>query len=384
VSDVPSVAPAASGITAAQLQEAQHYAVEGNNTLVLPKDESGAALPSAQSAAFNRAWTDDDHDVDAVNALVHDVGAKQDNRQARIQKAKADQAKQGTWTHKMKRGGFKGGARAVGGVTGAAAGMAAASLPGAIVGGALGGAVAGGAAGAAWNAAEEGTNLAAAGRERELAAPASSWNKNGRAALTSSAVAKNTGKDTVVGAVTGALAPVTSLAGEAIGAAVGEGFAATTANATAASGLNAVSKEGTDLAMDKGLDLEGPSLKARAGNMVTGSILGGFTGGFDSADGLTAETSSEAAGEIAGDTGYGAGGEVFSGALELGGATTEDPQIKDLHGVAKTQLAEVRRQKREGTLRSRASDARAAVATRKANTEEHDAVLPPGRHEQGR
>ena len=392
------------GITPEQLEEARNFKKHADGHLVAKHD-------SNQTRAMNAAWNDQHHDVAAVNAQLKSVGAKLDNRKARAEQAKKDQAKRSSRWYKLKKAGYKGGMKAVGGIGGAATGaLAGAPLgPGAlgtaVLGGAIGGGLAGAAAGMTWNTGEKGTDLVASGRERELASASGRMGRNGKS--TQKAAAVETGKDALMGTVTGALSPLIGVAGDAAGAAAGEGGGAVAAEAFSSSAMSATSKEAADLAYDKATGTQGPSLRQRGANILTGTLIGAATGGADESDasavannqaGLSFENDLHQwqgqGGEAASDLAYGAGGETLGGGAELGGgqAAVHAPTSKSLHDVVRKTRIEKTKKDATEMMKGKATKAREVVrkreearkeAERKREEERHHALLPQGRHNVG-
>lgn len=349
------------GISEEQLKEAKHFAKHRDGHLELPKDVHGLPIPSKQSEAFNAVWNNPDMDqqskTKAIRKQIASVGAKLDNRQARADQAKEDQKKRSKGWYKFKKGLYKGGARTLGGLGGAAGGaLAGAPLgPGALgtaaAGGAAGGAIAGAAAGMTWNTGEKGTDLVAAGRERELASAAGFMARNGKSSQ--KAAARETGKDIVLGAFSGGLAPVIGVGGDAIGAIAGEGGGGVAAEAFSSSAMSAVSKEAADLTYDKATGSNDTTLKQRGINMLTGTLIGAATGAADELD--ASDTASNDAGidlandgtvdlhqwegqggEAASDMGYGVGQEGLGGAVERGaGSMGQNATSGSLHQVVR-------------------------------------------------
>lgn len=344
--------PRVPGITKEQLEEAQHYSVDKKGRISLAKDEHGLPIPSKQSQAFNSVWNDQTHDIDEANAQIAAVGAKLDNRKLRAEQAKKDQEERSSGWNKIKKATYKGSMKALGGVGGAAAGAAAGAPLGpgalgtAVAGGAIGGGLAGTAAGMTWNISEKGTDLVAAGRERELAGPARFMARNGTSSQADAAL--ETGKDAVMGTFSGALSPMIGFAGDAIGAAAGEGGAGVAAEAFSSSAMSATSKGAADLAYDKAAGDDSKTLKQRGVNFVSDVLLGGAIGAADELD-ATPDASNNAGygfkndlhqwdgqgGEAASDLAYGVGGEVVSGAVEQEKSKTITNVIDKLKAVLK-------------------------------------------------
>mgnify|MGYP001173646043 CR=1 FL=1 len=381
------------GITSDQLEEAQHFAKAEDGTLTLPKNPTtGKAIPSKQSASFNAMWDGTHRDVQGIRKQIGTVGAKLDNRNARAEQAKADQQKRRSRWYRAKKAAYKGGMRTVGGIGGAAGGaVAGAPLgPGAIgtavAGGAVGGGLAGAAAGLTWNRAEKGTDLVAAGRERELASGATRMAPNGPS--TQSAAAIETGKDVALGVVTGGLSPLIGFGGDMAAAAAGEGGGGVAAEAFSSSAMSATAKEGTDLAYDKATGVEGPSLAQRGANLLGGTLVGAATGSADESD-ATASTNDGLGdlhqwqgngGEGASDGAYGVTQEAGSGAIELGTDTgAHTPTSKNMHQVARKVMKNAAKEKGKQMMLGKAAKAKAEVKRRKEQ-ERHDELLPAGRH----
>ena len=355
------------GISDEQLKEAKHFAKHQDGTIELPKDINGVPIHSNQSIAYNKINSGDsrtplsEEQVAEINALVTSVGAKSDNRKERAAKAQEDQKKRSKPWNKIKKGLYKGGAKTLGGLGGAAAGAAAGAPlgPGAIgtamAGGAIGGAMAGGAAGMTWNTGEKGTDLVAAGRERELASSAGFMGRNGKSSQKDAL--HETGKDVLLGAVSGGLAPLIGVGGDAIGALAGEGGGSIAAEAFSSGAMGAVSKEAADYGYDEATGANKTSLKQRGLNMLTGTLIGAATGALDELD-ASAVASNDAGielandgtvdlhqwagqgGEATSDMGYGLVQEGLGGAVEMGSQNSDpsasspaSPTSKSLHDV---------------------------------------------------
>ena len=357
------------GISDEQLKEAKHFAKHQDGTIELPKDISGVPIPSNQTIAYNKIDSGDsntplsEEQVAEINALVTSVGAKSDNRKERAAKAQETQKKRSKPWNKIKKGLYKGGAKTLGGLGGAAAGAAAGAPlgPGAIgtamAGGAIGGAMAGGAAGMTWNTGEKGTDLVAAGRERELASSAGFMGRNGKSSQKDAL--HETGKDVLLGAVSGGLAPLIGVGGDAIGALAGEGGGGIAAEAFSSGAMGAVSKEAADYGYDEATGANKTSLTQRGLNMLTGTLIGAATGALDELD-ASAVASNDAGielandgtvdlhqwagqgGEATSDMGYGLVQEGLGGAVEMGSQNSDpsasspaSPTSKSLHDVVK-------------------------------------------------
>jgi len=338
------------GISDEQLKEAKHFAKHQDGTIELPKDISGVPIPSNQTIAYNKIDSGDsntplsEEQVAEINALVTSVGAKSDNRKERAAKAQETQKKRSKPWNKIKKGLYKGGAKTLGGLGGAAAGAAAGAPlgPGAIgtamAGGAIGGAMAGGAAGMTWNTGEKGTDLVAAGRERELASSAGFMGRNGKSSQKDAL--HETGKDVLLGAVSGGLAPLIGVGGDAIGALAGEGGGGIAAEAFSSGAMGAVSKEAADYGYDEATGANKTSLTQRGLNMLTGTLIGAATGALDELD-ASAVASNDAGielandgtvdlhqwagqgGEATSDMGYGLVQEGLGGAVEMGSQNSD-------------------------------------------------------------
>ena len=348
------------GISDEQLKEAKHFAKHQDGTIELPRDSHGLAIPSKQSNAFKNiedSNMDSKEKTAAINALITSVGAKSDNRKERAAKAQKDQKKRSKPWNKIKKGLYKGGAKTLGGLGGAAAGAAAGAPlgPGAIgtamAGGAIGGAMAGGAAGMTWNTGEKGTDLVAAGRERELASSEGFMGRNGKSSQKDAL--HETGKDVLLGAISGGLAPLIGVGGDAIGALAGEGGGSIAAEAFSSGAMGAVSKEAADYSYDEATGANKTSLGQRGLNMLTGTLIGAATGALDELD-ASAVASNDAGielandgtvdlhqwagqgGEASSDMGYGLVQEGLGGAVEMG-LQNSDPSAtsKSLHEVVR-------------------------------------------------
>ena len=275
----------------------------------------------------------------------------------------------------------------------------------AVLGGAIGGGLAGAAAGMTWNTGEKGTDLVASGRERELGSASGRMGRNGKS--TQKAAAVETGKDALLGTVTGALSPLIGVAGDAAGAAAGEGGGAVAAEAFSSSAMSATSKEAVDLGYDKATGRQGPSLRQRGANILTGTLIGAATGSGDESD-ASAVANNQAGlpfdndlhqwqgqgGEAASDLAYGAGGETLGGGAELGGgqAAVHAPTSTSLHDVVRKTRIEKTKKDATEMMKGKATKAREVVrkreearkeAERKREEERHHALWPQGRHNVG-